>query len=476
MVETNPVRGLPGGRGLNIAYEAVDRHAAGRGYDRVAIRWLAQDGSGRELTYGELAERTNRFANTLRSLSVGAAERVGILLGRVPELHVALLGTLKNASVAVPLSPDFDGAFLLRCLSRGWIRVLVTTPAIYAEKIAPHRSRLPDLAHILLVGEDGMLPGTELPLGGHDLHAMFRRVPADFTIPVTDSEDPALLCFSAGSSGKPTGRLYLHRMVVQQHLAGGFALDLLPGDVYWCTLDPTTATGVFHAVLAPLSNGVTALVAAERLSPAFTQQILRREGVDVWFTTHATIAAMRRQGIGLTGASPPPNLRVIASEGAPLDPLERVYSFELFGLPVRECWGQAETGGIVIANPATGQHRPGSLGRPLPGVEAAIIRRRLDGRVDVLGPSMDGELALRASLPSLFRTYIGEAPRYKARFMDGWYLSGDKARRDAEGWFWLVERGESSTLELSAGEALDIDLLNLRASLAEPVLPGPARG
>lgn len=471
MVESNPIRGLPWGRGLNIAYEAVDRHASGPSGDRTAIRWLSPSGGGRELSYAELAERTSRFANVLRSLGTGPGERVGILLPRLPEYHVSLLGTLKCGAVACPLSLDFDGDFLSRCIQRGWIRVLVTTSALYAERIAPYRARLKDLTRVLLVGEDGMLPWGELPRGGHDLHAMFRRVPSEFTIPVTDSEDPALLCFSRGASGRPVGRLYLHRMVLQQHAAGGEALDLLPGDVYWCTLDPTTPTGICNAVITPLTRGATVLVSEDRLWPLNVLNVLRREGVDVWYTTHDTIVGMRRAGVGLTAASHPPHLRVVASEGAPPDPLERVYGYEIFGMPVRESWGQAETGGIVIANPGAGPARPGSVGRPLPGVEAAVVRRRLDGKVEVLPPFAEGELAIRAGWPAMFKTYVGEAPRYKARFSDGWYLSGDRAKQDAEGWFWLVEKADADAHELDARELLDQDLLNLRAQVAEPLMP-----
>lgn len=473
MLMTSPITGLPDGRGLNVAYESVDRHASGSSAERTALRWYSRDGSGRELSYGELAERTSRFANTLRSLAVGPAERVGILLGRVPELHVALLGTLKNASVAVPLSLDFEGEFLHLCLLRGWVRVLVTTPALYAERIAPFRARLPDLKYVLLVGEDGMLPAVATAPGVHDLHAMFRRVPAEFTIPVTDSEDPALLCFTRSAAGRPVGTLYLHRMVLQQHLAAGVALDLIAGDVYWCMLDPTTPTGVCQAVIAPLTHGVTVLVAQEGLKAEEIAGLLKRGEVDVWYTTHETITAMRRRGVGMRPAPGLTQLRVVASEGSPVTPGDRGQSLEIFGHQVRQSWGQPETGGIVIANPATGTIRPGSLGRPLPGVEAAIVRRRLDGHVDVLGPSATGELALRGGVPAMFRNYIGEAPRYKARFADGWYLSGDKAVQDEDGWFWLVERGEASAHDRTARETLDFDLLNLRACLAEPPPPGP---
>lgn len=466
MYETRQLKGLPGGRGLNVAYEAVDRHASTPAADRVAIRWLGRNGDGRELTFAELAERTSRFANTLRSLAVGPAERVGILLGRVPELHVAFLGALKNGSVAAPLSPELGPEPIARCLRLGWIRVLVTTPALYAERIAPFREQLPDLKSVLLVGEDGLLPPSELPPGGHDLHAMFRRVPSEFTIPVTDAEDPALLHFAIMADGRPTGTLYLHRAVEQHHLSGSFALDLIPGDVYWCTLDAATPHGSALGVISPLTHGVTVIVREEAPGPAAAHALLRREGVDVWYTTPALIAAMRRAGFGIRAEGCPPNLRFVACDGAL--PPGAADAHEIYGLPIHECWGQAETGGIVLANQPSGPRRPGSLGRPLPGVEAAIVRRLPDGRLELLGPSEEGELALRAGWPSMFRTYIGEGPRYRARFVDGWYLTGDKARRDADGWFWSAGHAE---LAAEAALPLDPDLMRLRTWIAEPSLP-----
>lgn len=468
MYDTWRLRGLPDGRGLNVAYEAVDRHVSTPAADRVAIRWIGARGEGRELTYAELCERTSRFANTLLSLAVSSADRVVILLGAVPELHVALLGAIKAGAVAVPLSTDFEPELIVRCLQLCWGRIVVTTPALYEAVIAPARDQLPDLKSVLLVGEDGAAVGGELPPGGHDLHQMFRRVPAEFIIPVTDSEDPALVLFARGGRQGVVGTLHTHGLVGHHHVSSGYALDLLPGDRYWCSLPPTSVPGVCYGIIAPLTHGATLIVGQEDLDPAQVHAFLRREQVEVWYTTPSVIGALQRAGIGRTASSRPPRLRFVASAGEPARPGDRYRPIEIYGLSVYEGWWQTETGGIVIASPAHAPTRPGSIGRPIPGVEAAIIRRDADGHVEVLGSGADGELAIRVGWGSMFRTYLGDGLRYRDRFVDGWYLSGDRARRDPDGWYWFLGRGDESVVEAAPRDAPDLNFLDLRIWLSEP--------
>ncbi len=437
--------GLPAGRGLNIAHEAVDRHARGAHGDRVAFRWIARDGTVTQATYAELAARTNRFANLLRDLGIGKGDRVFTLLGRVPELYVTVLGTLKNASVLSPLFSAFGPEPIYQRLDRGDGRVLVTTVALYRRKVAPIRDALPALEHVVLVGDSA--GDVDCALGFDDL---MDHGSEQFEIPPTDPEDMALLHFTSGTTGTPKGAVHVHDAVVAHHATGASALDLHPDDVFWCTADPGWVTGTSYGIVAPLTHGVTSVVDEADFDAERWYRILQDHGVTVWYTAPTALRMLMRAGADLARGYDLSRLRFVASVGEPLNPEVVVWGEEALGLPVHDNWWQTETGGIMIANLAGADVRPGSMGRPLPGVEAAILRRGPGGRAAVRGgaveqieePDVEGELALRMGWPSMFRGYLHEDERYAKCFAGAWYLTGDLARRDADGWLWFVGRAD----------------------------------
>jgi acetyl-CoA synthetase len=433
--------GLPGGRGLNIAYEAVDRHAAGPRGAHAALRWLGKRGQVETYTYADLAAASNRFANALGALGVGAGDRVYTLLGRVPELYVAVLGTLKRRAVLCPLFSAYGPEPVRARLAIGAARVLVTTPALYARKVAALRAELPALEHVILVGDDR--PAPPAAPGTHDYAAVMSAASDAFTIEATNPEDPALLHFTSGTTGKPKGALHVHEAVVAHHATGRLALDLHPDDVFWCTADPGWVTGTSYGIIAPLTNGVTSIVDEAEFDPDRWCTILARERVTVWYTAPTAIRLLMKMNVTPTRTHDLSALRFLASVGEPLNAEAVVWGEEAFGQPFHDNWWQTETGGIMIANFAAVDIRPGSMGRPLPGIEAAVVRRREDGGVEVLdAPDTQGELALRPGWPSMFRGYFGDPARYAKCFADGWYLSGDLVRRDADGYFWFVGRAD----------------------------------
>jgi len=437
--------GLPGGRGLNIAHEAVDRHAAGAHAEHTAVRWLRRDGRIDEATYAQLAATTNRFANALGRLGIGPGDRVFTLLGRVPELHVTVLGALKNRSVVCPLFSAFGPEPVRQRLALGDGRALVTTPALYRRKVAPIRHTLPGLEHVILVGA-----------GGHDLDGalayddLMADASESFTIPPTDPEDMALLHFTSGTTRTPKGAVHVHDAVVAHHATGTSALDLHPDDIYWCTADPGWVTGISYGLIAPLTNGVTCVVDEADFEVDRWYGILAEQRVSVWYTAPTALRMLMRAGGEAAHAHDLSRLRFVASVGEPLNPEVVVWGQEALGLPIHDNWWQTETGGIMIANLAGCDIRPGSMGRPLPGVEVAILARGPDGRAAVRNgtvevierPGVDGELSLRPGWPSMFRGYLHDEARYRSSFAGGWYLTGDVARRDADGWLWFVGRAD----------------------------------
>jgi len=432
--------GLPGGRGLNIAHEAVDRHVLhGRG-ERLALRWLGRKGEVADYSYRRLAELTGRFANVLRTLGVGPGERVYALAGRIPELYVAALGTLKNRSVFCPMFSAFGPEPIRVRMTTGQARVLVTTESLYRRKVAALRSSLPDLEYVLLVGDDH--GATRLP-GTLDYRDLMERAEPRFSIEPTSPEDPALLHFTSGTTGKPKGALHVHDAVVAHHITGRLALDFHPEDVFWCTADPGWVTGTSYGIVAPLTCGITSVVDEADFDAARWYGILQDQRVTVWYTAPTAIRMMMKSGADLAHKYDLRALRFLASVGEPLNPEAVVWGREAFGRPFHDNWWQTETGGIMIANYAAMDIRPGSMGRPLPGVEAAIVRRVGDDAVEVVeAPDVQGELALRPGWPSMFRAYWQEPARYRKCFVGGFYLTGDLARRDRDGYFWFVGRAD----------------------------------
>ena len=430
--------GLPGGRGLNIAHEAVDRHVrAGRG-PRVAVRYLPLSGRRQEITFAGLARSTNRFANLLGRLGVAPGDRVFACLGRVPELVIAALGTLKARAVFAPLFSAFGPEPLRARVAIGRPKVLVTAQSLYRQKIAAIRAGLEGLEHVLLVRDE---PGP-LPVGTLDFHALLRVASPAFTIEATDPEDAALLHFTSGTTGRPKAAVHVHEAVVAHHATGLLALDLHPDDVFWCTADPGWVTGTSYGIIAPLTCGVTSILDEGDFDAERWYAIVAGERVTVWYTAPTAIRMMMRLGAEVARRHDTSRLRFLASVGEPLAPEAVAWGSKAFGLPFHDNWWQTETGGIMIANfPAT-EIRPGSMGLPLPGIEAAVVERSADGRVRVLPPGMQGEIALRPGWPSMFRGYLGDPARYRGCFADGWYLTGDLARQDEDGYFWFVGRAD----------------------------------
>ncbi|WP_158861753.1 acetate--CoA ligase [Leifsonia sp. AG29] len=444
--ERRSLDGLPGG-GLNIAYEAVDRHAAGPGAGKHALRFVRSDGTVESTTFAELARATDRFASVLRGLGVGRGERVFSLLGRRPELYTAALGTLKNASVFCPLFSAFGPEPIRQRMTLGGARVLVTTRAAYRRKVAAVREALPDLAHVLLVdgGEGG-----ELPPGTLDLQRLMLDAGPSAPIVRTDPEDMALLHFTSGTTGRPKGAIHVHDAVVAHSATGRLALDLHPDDVYWCTADPGWVTGTSYGIIAPLVRGVTTIVDEEELDAERWYRILEEQHVTVWYTAPTALRMLMKAGEEVIGRHDLSRLRFVASVGEPLNPEVVLWGLRTLGLPVHDNWWQTETGGIMIANLLAADIRPGSMGRPLPGIVAGVVRRDdagavvvRDGEAELVAePGAVGELALRPGWPSMFRGYLGDEDRYRASFAGGWYLTGDLVSRDEDGYFWFVGRGD----------------------------------
>ena len=247
----------------------------------------------------------------------------------------------------------------------------------------------------------------------------------------------ALLHFTSGTTGMPKGAVHVHDAAVMHYVTGKYALDLHPEDVFWCTADPGWVTGMSYGIIAPLLHGVTNFVDEGDFDAERWYGILERERISVWYTAPTAVRMLMRAPIEPRARFDLRRLRFVASVGEPLNPSAVVWGQQALGLPIHDNWWQTETGGIMIANYAAMEIRPGSMGRPIPGIEAAVVRRSDDAdSVEVVSePNEEGELALRPGWPSMFRGYLHEDERYRKCFAGGWYLTGDLAQRDADGYY-----------------------------------------
>ncbi len=431
--------GLPAGRGLNIAHEAVDRHANGWGGDRVALRFLRRDGTVETMTYRTLAAQSSRFAHALDGLGLRPGSTVFLLSGRIPELYVAALGALKARLVVCPLFSAFGPEPIRARMELGEAAALVTTSSLYRRKVASWSAEVPSLRAVILAGSEAAVTGAE---GVWSMEALLQGRPETYEIGRTLPEDPALLHFTSGTTGTPKGALHVHEAVIAHHATGRTALGLQPDDVFWCTADPGWVTGTSYGIISPLTHGVTSVVDEREFDAERWYRTLEEQGVTVWYTAPTALRMLMKAGDDVPQRFNLSRLRFIASVGEPLNPEVVHWGRRVLDRWIHDNWWQTETGGIMIANRPGMDVRPGSMGRPLPGVTAALGERSADG-VRVLDEGEgEGELILRKGWPSLFRAYLNQEDRYRACFSGEWYLSGDRVRRDADGYYWFIGRAD----------------------------------
>jgi acetyl-CoA synthetase len=360
------------------------------------------------------------------------------LAGRIPELYIAALGILKNMSVFCPLFSAFGPEPIYQRLSRGDAKILLTTERYYRQKVRPLIGTLPKLKHLFLVDAEDHLEN-----GLMSLPRLMAEASDHYIIPPTDPEDIAALHFTSGTTGMPKGALHAHNAMLTHYITGKYVLDFHPDDIFWCTADPGWVTGTSYGIFSPLLHGITSVVDEADFDAVRWCRILESQKVSVWYTAPTAIRRLMRLGIEPARHYDLSHLRVIHSVGEPLNPEAVVWGVKAMGLPIHDNWWQTETGGIMIANFPAMEIRPGSMGRPLPGIEAAIVRRIDSDSVQVIeAPGIQGELALRPGWPSMFRGYLHEEARYRKCFVGGWYVTGDLARRDADGYFWFVGRAD----------------------------------
>lgn len=424
---------------LNAAYEAIDRHAESFRKNKVAL-YYKDANRDEKYTFKEMKEESNRAGNVLKRYgNVEKGDRVFIFMPRSPELYFIMLGAIKIGAIAGPLFEAFMEGAVKDRLENSEAKVVVTTPELL-ERIPA--DKLPHLQHIFVVGGEAE-SGTNII--NYDEAAKLESTRLD--IEWMDKKDGYLLHYTSGSTGTPKGVLHVHEAMIQQYQTGKWVLDLQEEDIYWCTADPGWVTGTVYGIFAPWLNGATNVIVGGRFSPESWYGTIEQLGVNVWYSAPTAFRMLMGAGDEMAAKYDLTSLRHVLSVGEPLNPEVIRWGHKVFNKRIHDTWWMTETGSQLICNYPCMDIKPGSMGKPIPGVEAAIV----DNQGNELPPYRMGNLAIKKGWPSMMHTIWNNPEKYESYFMPGgWYVSGDSAYMDDEGYFWF--QGRVDDVIMTSGE------------------------
>jgi acetyl-CoA synthetase len=425
------------GEPLNIARICVDRHVElGRGA-KIALIHEDHVGAVRTFTFDDVMQLSNGWAHFLRTgVGIKPLDRVCLFLDRAPDLYVSFMGILRIGAIVEPLFSAFgEDALVARMLDSRAAAVI--TERRHLGKVRKARERLPDLRQVIVIDHDS--DGKPLRDGEVGYRMMDHRLDAVPFAP-THQESPSVLHYTSGTTGAPKGAMHVHGSVFAQYLTTKVVLDVRDDDVYWCTADPGWVTGTSYGIIGPWSLGATQVVLDAGFSSDRWYSTLERHGVTVWYTAPTAIRMLMKDGLDPVRAHDLSRLRHMASVGEPLNPEAVRWGHEAFGLWFHDTFWQTETGAIVVTNLPGMPVKPGSMGRPFPAVDAAIVEPKTGVRITE--PGRVGLIAVRPPWPSLMRTYWNNTATYYGKFLNGWYICGDEGSLDSDGYFWFCGRDD----------------------------------
>lgn len=413
---------------VNIAYELIDRHTLGPRKNKTALLYV-DDNRRETYTFEDLRKLSNRFGRVLQRLGVNKGDRVFFFMPRSPEVYIGMIGAFKIGAVVGPLFEAFMEGAVTDRLSDAEASVLVTTSAL-KERVP--REKLPHLRHLIIVDEQPEYAEGEVNYKQAMAESQEELEPVWGSL-----EDPMILHYTSGSTGKPKGVLHVQGAMVQQYITGKWVLDLQEDDIYWCTADPGWVTGTSYGIFAPWLNGATNLVRGGRFSADGWYRTLQEHAVTVWYSAPTAFRMLMSAGDETTAKYDFGSLRHVLSVGEPLNPEVIRWGLKVYGKRIHDTWWMTETGAHMIVNFPCMEMRPGSMGKPFPGIEAAI----LDNQGNVLPPYTLGNLAIKTGWPSMMRQIWNNPAKYQEYFsIPGWYISGDSAYMDEDGYFWFQGR------------------------------------
>ena len=425
----------PGGP-INIGYLCSDRNVEKGLGDKRALIHQGHDGALRTYTFTDLKDLSGGWAAFLESRGVGSLDRVCLFLDRVPELYIGFLGILKLGAVVQPLFSAFGDESLISRMEDSGAAAIITQRK-HLGKVRKVRDRLPELKTVVVIDQtDASKPLRD----GEVAFDMEAGRNTGFVPATTGAESPSVLHYTSGTTGKPKGALHVHESVLAQYLTSKVVLDLKPEDVYWCTADPGWVTGTSYGIIGPWTLGATQIVLDAGFSSAAWYQAMADHKVSVWYTAPTAIRMLMKDGIDLVKSYNLSALRHMCSVGEPLNAEGVLWGREAFGLDFHDTFWQTETGAMMITNMPGMAVKPGSMGKPFPALEAAVVDPDTGLKIDE--PNTVGMIALKPPWPSMMRTYWNNSATYYGKFLGGWYICGDRASIDPDGYFWFSGRDD----------------------------------
>ncbi len=427
--------GYTPGAPLNIGWMCSDRLCQLGLAGKLALIWEGYQGNEKRYTYDDVRVLSNTVAQFLCRLGIQPGERVCLFMDRVPELYIGFLGILKTGAVAQPLFSAFGDESLLVRLENARTTAIITQKK-HVLKVRKIRDRLPHLKHVIVVDAG------DAPLPEREVSFLMEQAPRveRFDVYPTTAESPSVLHYTSGTTGQPKGAQHVHYSIVAQYLTAKWVLDLRPDDIYWCNADPGWVTGTSYGIIGPWANGTTQAVLDAGFSAERWYQFMAKHHVTVWYSAPTAIRLLMKEGKEIVRKHDLSCLRHLASVGEPLNAEAVVWSQEVFGKPFHDTFWQTETGCIVITNFPGMPIKPGSMGRAFPGITAAVLNTRTCEPINE--PGISGVIGLRPGWPSFIRGYWNNEAGFQARQKNGWWLCGDRASLDSEGYFWFMGRDD----------------------------------
>jgi acetyl-CoA synthetase len=419
---------------VNIAYEAIDRHARSWRKNKVCLYWEGADGCDRKYTFQEFKIRTDKFANVLRKAGVKKGDRVIVYLPRIPELYASAISIAKLGAIFAPLFGGFRAEAVRDRINDAQACMVITTPEMKRLGIDPIRKDIPSVKSIVLCN----IPRNyDLEPGDLSYDAEMIYASEEFEPEWCDLEDPVIMHYTSGTTGKSKGVVHVHNAMIGHYITTKWVQDLRDDDVYWCTADPGWVTGTSYGIFGPWLNGGSQVVYAGKFSPESWYWIVEKYKVTVWYTAPTALRMLMKAGDDVPKKYHLDSLRYITSVGEPLNPEVIRWAMKVYGPPIHENYWMTETGSNMIANFYGLPLKIGSMGKAFPGIDAAII----DDTGRVLPTGVPGNIAIKPGWPSMMRSIWNNPEKYKEYFrIPGWYVTGDSGFMDKDGYFWFTGR------------------------------------
>lgn len=421
---------------INIGWHCTDRICQMGKAGKTALIWEGHGGEEKRYTFDEIRKATNTIGHFLRGLGVKNEDRVCLFMDKIPELYLGFLGILKIGAIAQPLFSAFGDESLFVRLDSAQTKVIITQRK-HVGKVRKLLDRMPSLEHIIIVDHDGLKPLKEREIA-FDLEKAEQI--DKFEIYPTKAESPSVLHFTSGTTGLPKGVKHVHYSIMSQYLTAKWVLDIQDSDIYWCTADPGWVTGTSYGIIGAWSNGATQCVLDAGFSAEAWYKFIEKNKISMWYSAPTAIRSLMKAGSELVKQFDLSSLRHLASVGEPLNAEAVIWSQKVFGIPFYDTYWQTETGSMMLTNYPGMKIKPGSMGKPFPGITAAI----LDDKTfePITEPNKPGLIGFRPGWPSMMRTYWNAEETYKKKFANGWYLPGDKSTIDMDGYYWFVGRDD----------------------------------